>query len=196
MRRSAAQGAPRLTRDLPGGRGEQIRVHEPLPRDPIAEAARNWERHGWAEVSQPMAAVTSIMRAQQILLGRAEGILKPFGLTFARFEMLTLLSFARGAQMPMNRASRLLQVHPTSVTSAVDRLERDGLVRRQPHPTDGRTVLLTLSDAGRELAREAAEALNEELFSSTGFTQRDLTSLNRILQKFRQRSGDFAAPLD
>ncbi|WP_394159820.1 MarR family winged helix-turn-helix transcriptional regulator [Galactobacter valiniphilus] len=171
-------------------------VQEPLPRDPIAEAARNWERHGWGEYAEPMAAVTSIMRAQQILIGRAEAIMKGFGLTFARFEMLQLLSFARGSQMPMSRASRLLQVHPTSVTSAVDRLEKDGLVERTAHPTDGRTVLLVLTDEGRELARSAAEALNEQLFASTGFNARDVASLNRILQRFRQKSGDFAAPLD
>lgn len=171
-------------------------MQQPLPRDPIAEAAKNWERHGWGEVAEPMAAVTSIMRAQQILLSRAEAIVKPFGLTFARFEMLQLLSFTRGAQMPMNRASRLLQVHPTSVTSAVDRLERDGLVRRTAHPTDGRTVLLVLTEDGRELARQVAEQLNAELFSDTGFSSRDIASLNRILQRFRRRSGDFAAPLD
>lgn len=171
-------------------------MQEPLPRDPIAEAARNWDRHGWGEVAEPMAAVTSIMRAQQILIGRAETIVKRYGLTFARFEMLQLLSFARGTQMPMNRASRLLQVHPTSVTSAVDRLEKDGLVRRTAHPTDGRTVLLVLTDQGRELARAAVEALNEELFAKTGFSARDVASLNRILERFRQKSGDFAAPLD
>lgn len=171
-------------------------MQEPLPRDPIAEAARNWQRHGWGEYAEPMAAVTQIMRAQQILIGRAEAIMKTFGLTFARFEMLQLLSFSRDAQMPMNRASRLLQVHPTSVTSAVDRLEKDGLVRRTAHPTDGRTVLLVLTDEGRDLARNAAEALNEQLFATTGFSQRDITSLNRILERFRQKSGDFAAPLE
>ena len=41
----------------------------PLAQDPIREAARNWERHGWGDVARPMAAITSIMRAQQILLG-------------------------------------------------------------------------------------------------------------------------------
>lgn len=169
---------------------------EPLPRDPIAGAERNWRRAGWGEVAAPMAAVTSIMRAQQILIGRAEAIVKPFGLTFARFEIIQLLSFTREEQMPMNKASRLLQVHPTSVTSAVDRLEKDGLVRRDAHPTDGRTVLIALTGEGRERARQCAEALNEHLFAESGFNARDVASLNKILARFRQKSGDFAAPLD
>lgn len=97
----------------------------PLPRDPIADAQRNWERHGWGgDVAAPMAAITAIMRTQQILLARIETVLKPFGLTFARYELLALLSFARSGALPMNKASALLQVHPTSVTNAVDRLEK------------------------------------------------------------------------
>ena len=102
----------------------------PLPRDPIADAQRNWERHGWGDVAAPMAAITAIMRTQQILLARIEGVLKPFGLTFARYELLALLSFARSGALPMNKASALLQVHPTSVTNAVDRLQDAGLVVR------------------------------------------------------------------
>jgi DNA-binding MarR family transcriptional regulator len=96
----------------------------------------------------------------------------------------------------MSKASRLLQVHPTSVTSAVTRLEKDGLVRREAHPTDGRTILLTLTDEGRERARACAQALNHELFTDSGFNAREVASLNRILSRFRQKSGDFAAPLD
>jgi DNA-binding MarR family transcriptional regulator len=171
-------------------------VPDPLPRDPIAAAKRNWDRAGWGEVSESMAAVTSIMRAQQILMGRAEAIVKPFGLTFARFEIIQLLSFSRKEQMPMSKASRLLQVHPTSVTSAVTRLEKDGLVRREAHPTDGRTILLTLTDEGRDRALACAEALNHDLFEDSGFNARDVASLNRILARFRQKNGDFAAPLD
>ena len=74
----------------------------PLAQDPIREAARNWERHGWGDVARPMAAITSIMRAQQILLGRAQAALKPYGLTFARYELLALLNFSREKRMRMS----------------------------------------------------------------------------------------------
>ncbi len=102
----------------------------PLPSDPIAEAHRHWQEHGWADAADGMAAVTAIMRTQQILLARIEGSLKQFGLTFARFELLRLLSFTRSGALPMAKAGARLQVHPTSVTNAVDRLESAGLVRR------------------------------------------------------------------
>lgn len=167
-------------------------MSQPLSRDPIAEAQRNWERNGWEGVAAPMAAITAVMRTQQILLHRAESALKPFGLTFARYELLALLGFSKRGELPMNRASALLQVHPTSVTNAVDRLEQAGLVNRSAHPSDGRATLIGLTDRGRALAAEATEALNEQVFSASGFSDRDVSTLIRILTKFRADAGDFA----
>ncbi|MEV7636150.1 MarR family transcriptional regulator [Pseudarthrobacter enclensis] len=163
----------------------------PLPRDPIADARRNWEDRGWSDVAAPMAAITAIMRTQQILLARIEAVLKPFGLTFARYELLALLGFARKGALPMNKASALLQVHPTSVTNAVDRLERAGLVTRSPHPTDGRTTLVGLTPEGRSMARRSTAALNSEVFSAPGFPPGDVEALIRILADFRRAAGDF-----
>ncbi|HEY8701068.1 MAG TPA: MarR family transcriptional regulator [Arthrobacter sp.] len=163
----------------------------PLPRDPIADAQHNWEAHGWGEVAASMAAITAIMRTQQILLARIEAALKPFGLTFARYELLALLSFARSGALPMNKASALLQVHPTSVTNAVDRLESAGLVTRSSHPTDGRTTLIELTAEGRALARRSTEVLNTEVFGRSGFPQEDVDQLIRILGRFRRNAGDF-----
>ena len=64
----------------------------PLPFDPIEEARRQWEAHGWRGSASGMAAVTSVMRAQQIFLSRVDALLRPFGLTFARYEVLVLLT--------------------------------------------------------------------------------------------------------
>jgi DNA-binding MarR family transcriptional regulator len=166
-------------------------VGTPLPRDPIADAQRNWEGHGWGNVAAPMAAVTAIMRTQQILLGRIEAVLKPFGLTFARYELLALLSFARSGALPMNKASALLQVHPTSVTNAVDRLQAAGLVVRSAHPTDGRTTLIELTSVGRTLAKSATAALNSAVFAQSGFADQDVDQLIKILGTFRKNAGDF-----
>jgi DNA-binding MarR family transcriptional regulator len=163
----------------------------PLSRDPIADARRNWEEHGWADVAAPMAAITAIMRTQQILLARIELVLKPFGLTFARYELLALLSFTRNGSLPMKKASTLLQVHPTSITNAVDRLQDAGLVRRSPHPTDGRTTLVELTPDGRTLAKRSTAALNAEVFGASGFGREDVDQLIRILGEFRRNAGDF-----
>ena len=116
----------------------------PLAFDPIEEARGQWVAHGWRMPSH-MAAATSVMRAQQIVLGRVDAALRPFGLTFARYEVLVLLHFSRRGSLPLGKMGDLLMVHPASITNAIDRLERDGLVRRTPHPTDGRTVLAEIT---------------------------------------------------
>ena len=164
----------------------------PLPVDPIAEAKRQWIAHGWTDAAAGMSAVTSIIRAQQLMLARIDATLKPFSLSFARYEMLRLLAFTRKGRMPMASATARLQVHPTSVTNTVDRLVRDGLVVREPHPADGRAVMLELTPVGRELVERATNALNTEVFADPGLSADDTVELVRILARFRKDAGDFA----
>lgn len=161
------------------------------PRDPIAEARRQWAAHGWSDVADGMAAVTSVMRAQQIMLARVHEVLKPFDLTFARYELLALLSFTRKGALPMSKASSLLQVHPTSVTNAVDRLEAAGYVRRFPHPEDRRGVLVEITDAGRDKALAATEQLNARVFAAPGLKPDDVDTLVSVLTNLRRDAGDF-----
>jgi DNA-binding MarR family transcriptional regulator len=163
----------------------------PLPFDPIAEAHRRWVEHGWADAADGMAAVTSIVRAQQILLGRIDEQLRPLELTFARYELLMLLHFSREGRLPLNVIGTRLQVHPTSVTSAVDRLERQGFVRRSPHPTDGRTTLAELTDHGRERALEATARLNATVFAAPGLAAHEVERLVAVLRVLRSTAGDF-----
>ena len=63
-----------------------------------------------------------------------DGALRPHNLTFARYEALVLLTFSRSGRLPMRVMGDRLQLHPTSVTNIVDRLQADGLVRRTPIP--------------------------------------------------------------
>lgn len=163
----------------------------PLPFDPIEEARRQWVAHGWGDSADGMAAVTSITRAQQILLARIDEQLRPLDLTFARYEVLMLLLFSRAGALPLVKIGSRLQVHPTSVTSVVDRLESQGLVRRTPHPTDRRTKLAVLSDEGRRRALAATQRLNATVFADPGLAADEVTRLVEILRTLRQRAGDF-----
>ena len=153
--------------------------------DPIAEARRQWQEHGWIDAADGMATVTSIIRAQQVLLQRVEEHLAPFGLSFARFELLRLLAFTRHGELPLGKLGARLQVHPTSITSAVNRLETQGLVERHPHPTDGRTTLAVITNAGRDIVERATKVLNDEVFSAIGLTERESTQLYKLLEKLR-----------
>src|SRR5690606_11006135 len=145
-----ACGGPR------GGSGDGVRRGVSSERrDPIATARANWERSGWGDVADGMVAVTSVMRAHQILLARVETALRPYDLSFSRFELLRLLAFTRTGELPITKASDRLQVHVTSVTHAIRRLEAAGLVERIPHPTDGRTTLVRITELGRSTVEDA-----------------------------------------
>jgi DNA-binding MarR family transcriptional regulator len=160
-----------------------------LAFDPIAEASRHWrERFG---ETGPMAAVTSIMRAQQILLGEIDGILRPFGLSFARYEALVLLMFSRRGSLPMSKMGERLMVHPTSVTNAVDRLEQDELVRRMAHPTDRRTTLVEITDEGRARAERATAELMGVDFGLCGLDPAETARLTELITLLRRAAGDF-----
>jgi MarR family len=149
-----------------------------LPFDPIDRAARIWEaRFG---PSPSMAAVTSIMRAQQILLAELDALLKPYELTFARYEALVLLTFSRRGALPLNVIGERLMVHPTSVTNIISRLERQHLVVRHPNPADGRAVV---ERATRDLM--AAE------FGFGGYEPGQLKEIFDLLRGLRLSNGDF-----
>ncbi|WP_181781642.1 MarR family winged helix-turn-helix transcriptional regulator [Pseudonocardia pini] len=161
----------------------------PLPFDPIDRAAELWaERIG---PSSTMRAVTSVMRVQQILLSAVDGALKPHNLTFARYEALVLLSFARARKLPMRVMGERLQLHPTSVTNIVDRLQADGLVRRTPHPTDRRATLVEITPDGVARLEGATKSVTEVDFGLVGLDEGDKTVLFDLLGRIRSASGDF-----
>jgi len=161
-----------------------------LPFDPIEEASRQWGRR-WGAVEQ-MRAVTSLMRAQQIVINELDDILRKQGLTFARFEALVLLTFSRRGSLPLGKMGERLQVHPTSVTSIVRRLEAAGLVTRTPHPDDGRAVLCEITQEGRDLVERATADLVAADFALAGLTDDQLKMLWSVLEPLRHNAGDFS----
>ena len=155
------------------------------------EARDGWTAAGWGSTALAMVNITSIMRVQQILLAQINAVLRPYGISFARLEVLMVLLMAgeRGG-LPLGRVGARLQVHPGAVTSAMDRLEADGLVRRVAHPTDGRATLAVITPRGRKLAREAIDDVNAlvlEPFEPSGDAGEELFAL---LRDIRAAAGD------
>jgi DNA-binding MarR family transcriptional regulator len=188
-RRAADHALEGRTFRLPNPEGPVTTT--PLPFDPIAEAARLWRTHGWEDAADGMAVVTSLMRAQAIVQAQVDDVLRPLELTFARYELLMLLSFTRDGCLTMAKAGARLQVHPASVTNAATRLEDAGLVERRPDPADGRAVLVEITDAGRALTSKATDLLNEHVFSRPELTSPGMRSLVDTVRELRRAAGDF-----
>jgi DNA-binding MarR family transcriptional regulator len=160
-----------------------------LDFDPIDEAARQWGLR-WDGVPA-MHAVTSIMRVQQLLIARLDDLLRPFGLTFARYEALVLLTFSSRGSLPLGKMGERLQVHPTSITSIIGRLEGTGHVVRRPHPDDRRAVLAEITPEGRALVEQATAALVGADFGLGSLDAASLEELSALLRPVRHAAGDF-----
>ena len=140
-----------------------------------------------------MAAVTrSIMRAQQILLAGLDGLLRPYGLSFARNGALVqAVRFSRHGALPLRAIGERLMVHPTSVTNTVDRLERDGLVRRRPNPRAGRGILAEITPGGREVVTRSTADLMAARFGMADYDPVELAEVFTLLRGLRVAAGDF-----
>lgn len=160
-----------------------------LSFDPIDEAARQWAAR-WSGVPA-MHAVTSLMRVQQLVLARLDAILRPHELTFARYEALVLLTFSSRGSLPLGKIGERLQVHPTSVTSIVRRLESSGFVSRRASPDDGRAVLAEITDAGRAVVERATAELTSTDFGLDALGESELAALSELLRPVRRAAGDF-----
>ena len=161
----------------------------PLPFDPIEQAARQWERR-WPEMPR-MRAVTSLMRVHQLVLTELDELLRPLGLTFARYEVLVLLSFSRRGALPLGKIGERLQVHATSVTPLVKRLEAAGLIERHPHPEDGRAVLASITPGGRAVTEQATDLITSARFGLASLDEEACDALTRLLTTPRESAGDF-----
>lgn len=163
-----------------------------LPFDPVERAFELWEKR-WG-TSTSMLAVTSLMRAHQLVLAEVDAIVKPYGLTFARYEALVLLTFSRRGSLPLSKIGERLQVHPTSVTNIVDRLARSGLVARKPNPEDGRGVLAEITPEGRAVAEKATADLMAAQFGLAALDSGQHRALFDTLRELRLAAGDFSEP--
>lgn len=158
--------------------------------DPIEEARRQWDQR-WPG-GAAMTAATSIMRAQQIVQASVDEALKPFDLSFARYEALVLLAFTRRGSLPMGKMGERLMIHPTSVTNIVDRLERQGFVRRQPHERDRRTTMVEITQAGREVVERATKEVVASSFGLEGLSEGQLGQVAALVHEVRAHSGDLS----
>jgi len=181
----------RCSGSVPRVFGYRQHVAKPLdlPFDPIERAGEIWA-DTWGPASA-MRVATSVMRVQQILLGRYDEVLRPHGLTFARYEVLVLLHFSRTGALPLKVIGSRLMVHPTSVTNAITRLVAAGLVERLANPRDRRGALASITPHGREVAEAGTRDLMAIDFGLGALDERTRESTFAALRTVRAEAGDF-----
>jgi len=139
---------------------------------------------------EAFAAASALIRSAGVATTRIDHILRGSGLTFARYEVLLLLSWTRSGSMPLGRMRDRLLIHQAAVTNLVDRLEADGLVRRVPHARDRRTTLAEITSQGRKVVIPATRQIAAQL--RLGISDEQAEEVFALVQKLRKSAGEIA----
>lgn len=111
-----------------------------------------------------------------------EATLKEFGLTYPEWHVLTALRHG-GSRTP-GVLARYLELSTGAMTSRLDKLEADGLIRRVPDPSDRRSLIVEITDAGRQKWRDAVSIqARKEAFFTRALTEPEKKRLNALLRK-------------
>lgn len=136
-----------------------------------------------------MNASTLLKKANRLLIKKANELLKPHGITHAYTYFLMELYQQDGlTQSEMHKRIGIEQ--PTAVRT-LDRMERDGLIVREPSPTDRRALFIQLTDKGKQY-KETILACAKELngFALSGFTDNERALLNQLVGRLNANLGN------
>lgn len=151
----------------------------PPPADSFSSYRRLWDQSFPA--ADEYAAAVRLMRAARIVEQRIADSLADSGLTLSQWTTLTMLHFSPAGALALGKISGLLGVHTTTITTAVDRLEAAGLVRRSAAPGDRRAVIATLTAKGRKRTARVNRALGEARFGFTELSAANVVALSEAL---------------
>jgi len=112
--------------------------------------------------------------------GRRREVSEAVGMSFGRARAIRRVA---RRPMSMGELADALGVDRPNLTTLVDELEDRGLVRRRPHPTDGRVKLVEATRKGKALARRADDILSTPPEALASLDPDDLQVLGRILRK-------------
>jgi DNA-binding MarR family transcriptional regulator len=104
--------------------------------------------------------VFSFLSAADVVEARLEEALSPTGLSLAKLAVLHVLADAK-EPLPLSDLAARQHCVRSNITQLMDRLEKEGLVRRRPDPDDRRSVLAELTAAGVQAHTKGVRALAE-----------------------------------
>ncbi|MFC3501246.1 MarR family winged helix-turn-helix transcriptional regulator [Micromonospora krabiensis] len=132
---------------------------ERVTRDDVDGIVAQWQRERPGMRPEPMAVFGRIYRLARLIGDGQERVYARWGIGRGEFDVLAAL---RRSGTPYTLApkalSASLMLTSGGMTGRLDRLERAGLVRRSPDPADRRGLQVTLTETGRQVVEEAADA--------------------------------------
>ncbi len=161
--------------------------------DPVARDSRRWTELGWGDPTA-MAAFMSVLRTQKQIVDRAHATLAELSLSITDYATLVYLGLSPDRQQSLGKVAERLLIGAGRCSYVIDNLEKTGYVERRPHPTDRRTTLAVLTDAGLDCLNAANERLQDTSFGFGGNSDGSLVALIDNLRTIRRRIGDVDDP--
>jgi DNA-binding MarR family transcriptional regulator len=133
----------------------------------------------------------ALLQVHAVLVPRIDrAIRRDAGLPLGWYDVLLELQAAVDGRQTMSELGQRVVLSRTRVSRVVDELAAEGLVRREPHPSDARSAYAVITDAGRDRFRRAAPVYRERIKRefAEGLTDHELELLVRALGKVRDRA--------
>lgn len=124
-----------------------------------------------------------LSRGAAVSAREANRVLAPCGVKVRSYSLLALAAEAPGG-VAQRQIAATLSLDPSQVVAMVDELESAGMVERTQDPADRRNKLVSATDAGRELHRDAAErVMASRAPLLAGFTSDEVDVLRALLRR-------------
>lgn len=140
--------------------------------------------------------MASLLRTTIVMTEEIGRVLKQSQLSCTGYLILITLQMSRDQSWPSDQSwplgqlGKALLVHPTTITMAVDQLEKARLVQRTRHPSDRRTILARLTPDGHQTAGQATLALAGVGYGLADISETTASRITADLRKVRQAAGD------
>jgi DNA-binding MarR family transcriptional regulator len=147
-------------------------------------------------VREQVTAWMNLQQVNRVLVAVLEQRVREVAdLSLPEFEALFRLHIASGHPLHMSEIASQLINSPSGMTRIADRLEKDGLIRRETPPDNRRVVLVTLTYRGRKILDQADQAFREALEESfsSHLSESDLADLRRLMRKLLEGNSAWTA---
>lgn len=133
--------------------------------------------------TDPTASLPQLInRISRALARDGDAVLKPLGLRYAQIPVLALLG--TGAKLTQKALAESAGIEQSSMAQLLARMDRDGLIRREPHPHDARSQTITLTPDATARANDAHQHLRSlERRAIEGLSAEQVQTLRELLTR-------------
>ncbi len=148
--------------------------------NPIADSYDRWNELGW-EAPDEMAAFMSLLRAHRLLVNRVHEALSEYNLSITEHASLVYLAMSEDHRQPLGKIAERVLIGAGRCNYMINKLEGAGLVRREPHPFDGRTTLAVLTEHGQVVVFDGLRRIAAIRNGFSGMTSEQLREFRDLV---------------